>query len=119
MGEQRDKRIAELEAENARLLDIVQRGPATAYLEATQRAIVERSDYLKHSERAARAALDEAQAIALHSIEVAAPGLKPPIREAIARNIALRIRARAALQDRAPAEGEVDSSILSSSTTLP
>lgn len=61
MMDEQQQRIAELEAEVARLLDIVQRGPATAFLEAAQRCADERLTYLKHAEREAQARADEAE----------------------------------------------------------
>jgi hypothetical protein len=121
-----EARIAELEAEVARLLDIVLKEPHTAYLEAVQRSCDERMVALKHAERAARARADEAER---QLAEARAGALEEAARicdsydEEMTARAAEEIRSlsppSAALQDRAPAEGEVDSSILSSSTISP
>lgn len=56
-----DDQITQLQAENARLRDIAQTEPGHAFLEAAQRAIVERHDDLKHGEREARARAEKAE----------------------------------------------------------
>jgi transcription elongation GreA/GreB family factor len=56
-----EDQIKALEAENTRLLDIVQREPAACYLEAVQRACDERLTHLKHAEREARARAEKAE----------------------------------------------------------
>jgi hypothetical protein len=108
-----EDRIKALEAENARLLEIVQKGPSMAYLEATQRALVERSDYMKHAERNARARAEKAERQLARALEAlrwyASCGIAA---KAVADGSACRIehddgaRARAALQDIAAVKGE-------------
>lgn len=85
-----------LEAENARLLDLVQKEPATAYLEAVQRATDERLTYLKHAERKARARADRAE----HQLAKAQEALKWYAGDGSTYDgIDIGQRARSALQD--------------------
>jgi hypothetical protein len=147
-------RIAELEAENARLLDVVQMQPHTAYLEAVQRACDERMVALKHTAREAWARAEEAerQLADLRAQHESDKQRGHKYRDKLVSQLAearaalepftkfdcedfpddmllfedtpnLTIgdirRASAALQDRAPAEGEAAGSIPASSTTLP
>lgn len=113
-GSADEDRIKALEAENDRLLEIVQRGPSMAYLEAAQRAIIDRSDHLKHAERKARARADKTEGQLARAREVLRWYARCDIAaKAVADGSSCRMehddgaRARAALLDIAPTkEGE-------------